>query len=250
MGDIVAIGGGELAEHETLPIDREIVSLTGVDDPAALFIPTASDDGAGYIETFHQVYGRELGCDTDVLRLVEHEPSTEEVRETIAAADLVYVGGGNTRKMMRLWNEHGADDLLREAYRDGTVLSGLSAGAICWFEAGHSDSESYETDGEWEYIRVDGLGLVEDVLFCPHYHAEEREEPFRTFMKQYPGKTGLAVDDGAAVHVRGDRFRILAAGNDPAVYRVTAEKNGVQEERLEADGFRELSSLQSGSGRS
>ncbi|MFB6240595.1 MAG: Type 1 glutamine amidotransferase-like domain-containing protein, partial [Gemmatimonadota bacterium] len=103
MGRIVAVGGGEIAAHETLPIDRAIVSLAEAGTPRALFIPTASEDAEGYIETFHEVYGEELGCETDVLTLVEGNPTQEQIDEAIADADLVYVGGGNTRKMMRIW---------------------------------------------------------------------------------------------------------------------------------------------------
>ena len=96
MGKIVAIGGGELGEGETLAIDKEIISLTGKNRPRALFIPTASSDSRGYWQTFQDVYGSELGCDTDVLYLLGVSSAKWELEEKILSADLIYVGGGST----------------------------------------------------------------------------------------------------------------------------------------------------------
>ena len=137
---IVVIGGGQLRRLETLPIDRRIVELAGRKRPGALFIPTASGDPEEYIHSFHDVYGRRLRCRTDVLTLTRNRPAPREIAAVIRRADLVYVGGGNTYRMMRIWRRLGVDRLLREAAGRGTVLSGLSAGAICWFRIGHSDS--------------------------------------------------------------------------------------------------------------
>ena len=171
MGKLVAIGGGEMAERETLAIDREIVSLTGKDRPNALFIPTASGDSPEYWQSFREVYGQELGCETDVLYLLGVSPTTEELERMILSVDLVYVGGGNTLKMMRRWRKLGVDRVLNEAYRKGVVLSGLNAGCICWFSWGHSDSMAFYRSDSWRYIRVRGMGLI-DALVCPHFDGE------------------------------------------------------------------------------
>lgn len=229
---IVAIGGGELGDGETLPIDREVVRLAETTTPTAVFLPTASGDEPGYIEAFESVYGEELGCDTTTLRLTD-DPGPDTIRETIGAADLVYVGGGNTRRMMHVWREHDVDDILRQAHEAGTVLAGLSAGAICWCSGGHSDSEKFETDGDdWDYTRVDGLGLVPDILFCPHYTGEGRRDSFHDLMRSYPGMTGIAADDCAAISIVSDQYRILRSAPDASVYRVYAGKSGVREERV------------------
>lgn len=147
MGTIVVIGGGELIELETLEIDRKVVQLTQKAKPKALFIPTASSDAPGYCDTFSKVYGDILGCETSNLLLVSQTYTHDEITDLITAADLIYVGGGNTRKMLEIWKNTGVDTLLKEAYSSGTVLTGLSAGSICWFEYGHSDSEAFDNGG-------------------------------------------------------------------------------------------------------
>lgn len=214
-----------MGEEETLRIDEEIVDLA--EGSEALFIPTASEDSEEYIEDFREIYGEKLGCETEILMLTEY-PSRENIKEKIEAADLIYVGGGNTRKMMEIWKERGVDKMLREA-REDTVLSGLSAGAICWFQYGHSDSESYETEGEWDFIRVEGLNLVEDIIFCPHYHSENREESFQEMMRKNPDKTSLAVDDKAAVKIEDGELEVMKSEESVKAYRI---ENG-EKERLE-----------------
>jgi len=218
MSSIIAIGGGDMDSGSTLDIDREIVSDAQKDNPKALIIPTASEDSSGYVEAFHETYGEHLGCDTKALTLTKKNYTEEKIEEMITEADIVYVGGGNTRKMIEIWRENNVDKYLEEAYENGTVMSGLSAGAICWFEYGHSDSESYETDNEWNFIQVEGLDFVSNVLFCPHYHRENRESSFEEFMRDNPDKTGIAVDDNAAVKVKDGKIIALKSGEDGKAY--------------------------------
>lgn len=233
-GKIIAIGGGEIADKETFEIDKRIVEEAG-ENSHALFIPTASEDAEGYVETFREIYGEELGCKTSILKLVEEEPTQQEIREKIENADLIYVGGGNTRKMMEIWRKRNVDRCLKQAYGEGTVLSGLSAGAICWFEYGHSDSESFETEeDDWDFIQVKGLGMVENIVYCPHYHSESREEDFREMMSRNPDMTGLAVDDNAAIEVGEETFRVIKSGNASA-YRMKVHEGSVEKEELEED---------------
>ena len=116
-----------MREGETLPIDREVIKLTGKARPKALFIPTASYDSVEYWEGFQRVYGGELGCETAVLYLLNLAPSRAELEESILSSDLIYVGGGNTLKMMRRWRKLGVDRLLEQAYNRGTVAAGGSA---------------------------------------------------------------------------------------------------------------------------
>jgi dipeptidase E len=105
-----------------------------------------------------------------VLFLINERPPFEHIKRKILGADIVYVGGGNTLQMMRIWRRLGVDKLLRSAWENGTVLCGISAGAICWFGSGHSDSMSFYNPKKWDYIKVRGLGLV-DGIFCPHYNS-------------------------------------------------------------------------------
>ena len=127
MGKIVAIGGGDFRTGETLALDQEVVGLTGKRRPRALFIPTASSDSIEHWEAFRTAYGGELGCDAYVLNLLAAPPSSRELAEAILSSDLVYVGGGNTLKMMRRWRRLGVDTILRAANDGGSVLAGVSA---------------------------------------------------------------------------------------------------------------------------
>jgi dipeptidase E len=219
---IVAIGGGELRLSETLPIDQKIVELTGKERPKALFIPTASGDAQGYWETFNDVYGKTLGCETDVLFLLKGNLTSGQVKEKIESADLVYVGGGNTLRMMRSWRRLGVDTLLREAYQRGAVLSGLSAGAICWFDHGHSDSQ---LAGNGSYMRVSGLGLLRGT-FCPHYLHERRQEDFAGMIGKYGG-FGYGIDNGAALLVRNGEASVLRSLEGSAVVRIEKIRGGI-----------------------
>jgi len=152
MKKIVAIGGGEIGrpEHsiETLKIDREIIRLSGKKQPKFLFIPTASIDAGDYVKVVNSYFGKKLGCAIDVLYLVNRKTSYQEIKNKILNSDIIYVGGGNTLKMLKLWRKLGVDKILAVAYKKGIVLSGVSAGAICWFKYGHSDSEKFNNSQE------------------------------------------------------------------------------------------------------
>ena len=157
---IVAIGGGEIRTRGTASIDRETIRISKKKNPKLLFIPTASSDSERYCRRFAGHFGEFLKCKTDVVPLTDAPPSAREIERKILSTDIVYVGGGNTLHMMRVWRRLGVDKLLRAAYQDGVVLAGISAGAICWFDSGHSDSMSFYNPRSWKYINVKGLGLV------------------------------------------------------------------------------------------
>src|SRR5579859_5078426 len=131
---IVAIGGGVIRTRGTASIDREIIRLTNKKYPRLLFIPTASSDSERYWKHVQEYFGGFLKCKTDVLLLLGGRVSKRDIEKKIRWADIVYVGGGNTLLMMRVWRRLGVDELLKSAYENGTVLSGISAGSICWFD--------------------------------------------------------------------------------------------------------------------
>ena len=140
---IVAIGGGEVSKNETYEIDKFIVESSKKEKPNFLFIPTASRDAGSYVQTINGLY-ESLGCRTDTLYLCKADADIDTVNEKIERADIIYVGGGNTAYMMQVWEKYSVDKALLRAYKSGKTLSGLSAGSICWFIAGHSDSEFIE----------------------------------------------------------------------------------------------------------
>lgn len=206
---IVAIGGGEIRDRETLPLDRFIVALAGKRSAKALFVPTASGDAEGYCETFDRIYGDDLGCRTDHLLLLSQDKERERTEAKLLWADIVYVGGGNTLRMMKTWRRLGVDDLLQEAGERGAVLAGLSAGAICWHEWGQSESRSFSARPERAFIRVKGLGFCRGTL-CPHLDSGNRHKPFCEMLLRYGG-LGIACDDAAAVWYRKGRRPVVKA---------------------------------------
>ena len=218
MGKIIAIGGGEMKLGETTSIDREIIRLTGKIRPLLLFIPTASNDAVTYYDSVKLHFGQELGCRTDVLYLIKDKPQLKEIGKKILGADAIYVGGGNTEKMMRIWQKTGTADVLKQAYAKGIVLSGLSAGAICWFRWGNSDSRILAGTSE-NLIKVSGLDLVH-ALFCPHFDAEShRHESLKTMMEKTPG-IAVAVDNCCAIEIIDDSYRIISSKPSANAYRL------------------------------
>lgn len=214
---IVAIGGGEIKDQETLPLDKFIVDLAGKRSAKALFVPTASGDAEGYCDTFDRVYGAELGCSTDHLLLLSRDKERNRLEEKLLEADIIYVGGGNTLKMMKLWRRLGVDGLMKKAGQRGVILAGLSAGAICWHEWGYSDSQSFSGRSEWVFIRVKGLGFCRGI-FCPHLDVERRHEPFSEMIARRGG-FGIACDNNAAVWYRkGHKAMVKTSHKDAGVH--------------------------------
>jgi dipeptidase E len=230
MQKIVAIGGGGLALRETLAIDREIVRLTERRRPRALFVPTASSDNADYCTAFRLIYGGRLKCQCDALLLLRDAPTHAATARRIREADLIYVGGGNTLKMMRRWRHLGVDRLLRQARKRGTVLSGVSAGANCWFEYGSSDSMKFYRPHDWTFIRVRGLGFL-PATCCPHYHREAREASFAEMIGNHGG-VGIALDDHTALAVVGDQYRVLVSKASGRAYKVERDGPTVRTQQL------------------
>jgi dipeptidase E len=220
---IVAIGGGEIRTRGTAPIDREIIRLSKKKNPKLLFIPTASSDSERYWKHVQEYFGKFLKCKTDVLFLIKEKPSREKIRRKILSADIIYVGGGNTLQMMRFWRRLGVDRFLKAAYKNGTVLSGISAGAICWFDSGHSDSMSFYSPKRWKYINVRGLGLIKGI-HCPHYNSMTRGIPRRRHFRHMirkSGGIGIAIENNCAIEFIDGRFyKVIASKNYSRAYRI------------------------------
>lgn len=168
MKRILAIGGGELKNRETLEIDTYIASeakrAAGERRACGLFIPTASHDCMPYYNTFHKVYTGLFDIRTDVALTVGREFDRDKMRGKFERADFIYVGGGDTVFMLKSWRESGLLQYLQEAYERGVLLAGLSAGAICWFEEMYSDSVI-----EGQYAMFPGLGWIKGKI-SPHYN--------------------------------------------------------------------------------
>src|SRR5579875_1291554 len=237
MTTIIAIGGGEIRDLETLAIDEYIVKSAAKPQPKALFIPTASGEPEGYIETFQRVYGGHLGCQTDTLHLIHDPDPPETIKRKILSADIIYVGGGDTDRMLTLWRQHGVDKLLKEAHQRGVILSGLSAGAICWFQYGHSDSMKIRKE-EDEYILLEALGFIPGVL-CPHFNEGDREADFLNMLSR-TNKTGVALENHCALEIQKDQFKIIKAQPNAKAYKIS---KGFKEELTNTDKFLPLAHL-------
>lgn len=219
MSTIVAIGGGELKDLETLLIDKEIIRLARKKKPRVLFIPTASSDALGYCETFRTVYGKKLKCQVDELLLIRGKLSKKIIAEKVLSADIIYVGGGNTLKMLRIWRKHGVDVLLKQAYKKGAILSGLSAGALCWFRYGSSDARSFSEGKEFSYMRVRGLDLIPATVSPHHIREKTRDSGLVKVMRRTPG-VGLAIDDNAALIIENNQYRIITSTSAAKVRKI------------------------------
>lgn len=172
MKKIIAIGGGELRERTTLKIDEYIAGLAkvraGERRANALFIPTASHDFMPYYNTFHKVYTGVFDIKTDVALSVFKEVDLEKMKAKFAKADMIYVGGGDTVFMIESWKKTGLLSLIEDAYERGVVITGLSAGAICWFSDMYTDSATVSEETGEKYAMFKGLNLVKGVI-SPHY---------------------------------------------------------------------------------
>jgi len=227
MGKIIALGGGEIGRPhenggfypvETTSIDKEIIKQTGKSNPKLLFIPTASNDSEGYFQVVRKHFSK-LGCKVDVLYLIKDKLSKKQIEDKILSTDIIYVGGGNTLKMMTLWRKMSVDNTLRKAHKKGIVLSGLSAGSICWFKCGNSDSRKF-TSSSNKLIKVTGLGLI-DALHCPHYDAEEhRQSDLKRMMKTTSKIVSIALENCCAIEVIDNKFRIIKSKPNAKAYKI------------------------------
>lgn len=223
---IVAMGGGSIYEDATNPLMNDfILSLTGKSNPRICFIPTATGDSPELISRFYATFTRREVRPTHIALILE---PPEDLDELIMAQDVIYVGGGNTAVMLAAWRLHGMDRALRRAWEAGKVFCGGSAGAICWFEGGTTDSFTKELTA-----LSNGLGFVKGA-FSPHYDGESRRRP-RTHEFVLDGSlpTTLAADNSAAAVFRGTEFvQAVSSVRGRQVYEVTKGPRGIVETPL------------------
>ncbi len=219
MGKIVAIGGGEISKNETLFIDKFIISLSNKTNPKILFISTASNDAKGYIE-FIIKYFTALKCTVDSLCLINENLSDKQIKDKILSADIIYVGGGNTKRMMDIWQKHNIDIYLKLAYEKGIVLSGLSAGSICWFNWGCSAILDSHTDTKNHFDITNGLGIL-NFAHCVHYNNENAIEFDNMINKM--NTTAIALEDLTALVEIDGKYSIIKADKKRSAFRIKGD---------------------------
>lgn len=231
------------ATPQTMAIDEEIVRLSGKSHPRMLFIPTASLDDAAYCERFRSHFGERLACRTQELLLYRDKLTRAEIKSKILGTDIIYVGGGNTLRMMNLWRKLGIDKMLNQARKKGVVLSGLSAGSICWFRQGNSDSRKFADQSNKTLIKVRGLDFV-DTLICPHYDVEKhRQAALKTMMSRTRG-IAIALQNCSAIEIVDNSYRILTSLKNKNAWKVYWHRGRYFKEKLiKNSGFMPLSEL-------
>ena len=213
MKAIIPIGGGEISLRTTLEIDKFIVRMVNKETKKVLFVPTASKDMPSYIEKF-KTYYEELGCVVDTLLLSETD-NDNLIRSKIFASDIIYIGGGNTARMMRIFKRTHVNEYLKLAYEKGIILTGLSAGAMAYFTNGYSDSNR-STNPNASLCEVKCLGLI-PYCFCPHYNEEDRKS-FDEFVNK-KSFNGIALEDNVGLlFIDGQILGIIGKENCKGYY--------------------------------
>jgi peptidase E len=221
MQQIVAIGGG--SSSETVPIYKYLVTLTGKPHPKVCFLPQASAEDKNSLISFYETFVT-LGAQPSWLSLFGRVSASW--KELLFQQDLIYVGGGNTKSMLALWRDWGVDLLLKSALERGTLLAGVSAGAICWFEQAITDSI-------WPLTHIPALGWLKGSC-CPHYDGEKERRPaFHEMVKNGAVCAGLALQDGVAAHfIDGRLHKCLSCRPQARAYSLMVQEGVVVEEAL------------------
>jgi len=219
-------GGGFSMEPEDQLLDRFVLSLARSGSPRVCFLGTASGDAEGYVARFYRAFSA-LDCRPADLQLFDR--TVGDLESFVLAQDVIYVGGGNTANLLAVWRTHGLDRILRRAWEDGVVLSGVSAGMNCWFEASVTDSFGAERLASLR----DGLGLLPGSA-CPHYDGEEQRRPtFRRLVGAGELPDGWAADDGAGLVFAGRELVEVVASRPHALgYRVARTPDGATLEQV------------------
>ncbi|MBT2640685.1 peptidase E [Bacillus sp. ISL-41] len=225
MRQIIAMGGGGFSmEPENPQLDLYILGQSEIQTPKVCFVPTASGDAENYISRFYKAFeGHE--CIPSHLSLFR--PPTRDLEDYVMDKQIIYVGGGNTKNLLALWKEWGLDVILRKAWKQGRIMAGVSAGSICWFGEGVTDSFG----SGLEPLKT--LGFLKGSN-CPHYDGEiERRPAYQRFVGSGRITGGYAADDGAALHfIDEELIKAVSSRPEAKVYRVWETDGKAQEEEV------------------
>ena len=224
-GHIIAIGGGGFGRNPNhRKIEKYILELTGKEKPNVVFFPTASAENQAYVIQFYKCFTK-MSCEPSHVTFFQRTPRLDSI---INKADVIYVGGGNTKSMLAVWQEWKLEKLFHKAYNNGKILCGVSAGAICWFEQGITDSWASNLNV------MDCLGFLPEMA-CPHYQEEKDRRPdVHKMLKQGKCGPGWAIDGGAAIHFKnGKYYKSIQFYSDSYVHYVSIKNGVVNEDKKE-----------------
>tara|TARA_Y100001968_G_scaffold26663_1_gene20805 strand:- start:52 stop:744 length:693 start_codon:yes stop_codon:yes gene_type:complete len=222
---IIAIGGGGFSRNNTsYLIEKYILKLSEKEFPKICFLPTATGDDDTYIVRFYSIFTR-LNC---IPSHIEFFTRTPNIHDHIMKQDIVFVGGGNTKSMLAVWNDWGMSVLLNEAYNKGVIMSGVSAGAICWFTRGITDSWNNQ-------LRIlPCLDFIRGTC-CPHYDEEPSRIPFvRKIILEDKLDNCISIEGGSALHfIDGKPFKSVSFKNNKNSYNVYLDHKDIVEDPFE-----------------
>jgi len=207
-----------------------IISLTGKPNPKVCFLPTATGDSPNYIAYWY-------GLCTDMpLRpyvqktFINSSPDQKSFEEMLLDMDAIVVGGGNTLNMLAIWKAQGIDTVLRKAYEHGILLAGGSAGSLCWFSSGYTDSRPKALS------KIEGLGYIK-ASHCPHYNTEASRKPlYHNSILSGDQTAGYACDELSGIVFQNEKFvRAVSAHADHHSYFVSVVNGKIEEKKLEAE---------------
>lgn len=217
---LMLIGGGEIGRgnksYETKEIDEEIVKMTGLEKPKLLFIGLANSFADSYYDYVKKIY-KDLGCETVYLKKKNVLNNPDIVKNKIEKADIIYVGGGDTIKLMDTLYEYHIDEHIKSAVERDCVVAGVSAGAIMLCKNGFSDSMITRGESD-KYVFVDGLGLI-DISICPHFHSEEEKDKQLTDVIKKNKTIVYGLENCSALKIVGDKMTVVRSKSDANVYK-------------------------------
>jgi dipeptidase E len=229
MRTIFAMGGGGFTMGPDSPVlDEYILGLARPAVPRVCFLPTASGDPLDHITRFYEAFS-DLPCEPTDVSLFRLGRRPVDLRRLLLDQDIVYVGGGSMRNMLAIWRVHELDAVLRECWARGVVLAGLSAGAMCWFQAGITKSRGRAEP-------VEGLGLLPGSLSV-HYDGEpERRPAYLAAVAAGAVPDGFGADDGVGLLFR-DRVlqRVVASRPEARCVRVRRVEDRAEEQPVPVD---------------
>jgi peptidase E len=223
---IVALGGGGFSDVDPSPIDDYVLDIAGTEHPKVCFLATATGDDARYVVRFYE----RLSPRARPSHLSLFATPLPDVRGLLFDQDVIYVGGGSTSSMLGVWRAHRVDRMLRELWEGGTVLCGVSAGGMCWFEGGVTDSV-----GPGLGALTDGLAMLAG-SFCPHLDSEPgRRATFHDLVADGALPGGYALDDGIALHFTGSELtEVVSERRGASAFKVESVEGRIVETPIAA----------------
>lgn len=201
---VVSGGAGFWCGPDGLALDEYVLSLVERDRPRVCYLATAAGDSDEFIQGFYD----NLGPICAATHLPLFLPPFSDPAATLGDQDVIYVSGGSTANMLAVWRLHGIDRILRRAFEAGTILYGSSAGGLCWFESGSTDSLGFD---DVPRPMSDGLGFL-DGSHCPHFDSEARRATYLEMISSHSLPDGIGIDEFAAAHfVNGRQERTVAS---------------------------------------